>query len=44
MAEADGRSPLLPVEGLQAWVREQTSAEGNRAGAIVDEILGKIGD
>ena len=33
---------LLPVEGLQAWLREQAKAERSRAETIADEVLKAI--
>ena len=33
---------LLPVEGLQAWLRERAKAEGGRSDAIAGEILQAI--
>ena len=35
---------LLPVEELKAWLREQASAEGSRAEALVGQILETISD
>jgi excisionase family DNA binding protein len=37
-----GGAVLLPVEGLQAWLREQTKAEQGRVEAVVDEILRSV--
>ena len=35
---------LLPVEGLQAWLREQAKAEQGRAQTIVDDVLQAVAD
>jgi excisionase family DNA binding protein len=37
-----GGAVLLPVEGLQAWLREQTKVEQGRVEAVVDEILRSV--
>lgn len=37
-----GGAVLLPVEGLQAWLREQAKVEQGRVEAVVDEILSSI--
>ncbi len=34
-----GGAVLLPVEGLQAWLRERAEAEQGRAEKVVKEIL-----
>ena len=34
-----GNAVLIPVEGLQAWLRDQAKAEGSRAERIAGEIL-----
>ncbi len=33
---------LLPVEGLQAWLREQAKAERSRADTIADDVVKAI--
>ncbi len=33
---------LLPVEGLQAWLREQAKAERSRAETVADEVVKTI--
>ena len=33
---------LLPVEALQAWLREQAKAEPGRVEAVVDEVLQSV--
>ncbi len=35
---------LLPVEGLQAWLREQTEVERGRASRIAGEIMDKLSE
>ncbi len=35
---------LLPVEGLQAWLREQSKAERGRVDETVSEILDSMTD
>ena len=35
---------LLPVESLQAWLREQARAERSRADIIADEVVKAIGE
>jgi excisionase family DNA binding protein len=37
-----GGAVLLPVEGLQAWLREQAKVEQGRVEAVVDEILRSV--
>ena len=34
---------LLPVEGLQAWLRERAEAEQGRAEKVVEEVLRAVG-
>ena len=38
-----GGAVLLPVEGLQAWLRERATTERKRADEIADEILRTVG-
>ncbi len=35
---------LLPVEGLQAWLRAEAKAERSRADTIADEVLEAMGE
>jgi excisionase family DNA binding protein len=37
-----GAAVLLPVEGLQAWLRERAEAEQGRVEAVVDDVLQSI--
>ena len=39
-----GGAVLLPVEGLQAWLREQSRAERGRVDETVKEILDSMKD
>ncbi len=39
-----GGAVLLPVEGLQAWLREQSMAERGRVDETVKEILDSMKD
>ena len=39
-----GGAVLLPVEGLQAWLREQSRAERGRVDETVNEILDSMKD
>jgi len=37
-----GGAVLLPVEGLQAWLREQSRTEQSRVETVVEEILSSV--
>ena len=37
-----GGAVLLPVEGLQAWLRERAEAEQGRVEAVVDDVLRSV--
>ncbi len=37
-----GGAVLLPVEGLQAWLREKAKAEQGRVDAVVSEVLASV--
>ena len=39
-----GGAVLLPVEGLQTWLREQSKAERSRVDKTVNEILDSMKD
>ncbi len=39
-----GGAVLLPVEGLQAWLRERAKTEKGRAEAVAEEVLRAIGN